>query len=177
MAKLSDNLQLYRTLSEIFSPTGAQAYVLDNVIDLFNQKVSEYVSMIWPNASYELLAYKETKKSIKAKLSDRIVIAGREVSIGSLSNGELRCLCLSIDFAISEMMEHMTGSQINPYILDEPFEGLDAANRERAVTMLEHMATRRQIWIIDHNSEAKAMFSDIVRIEKSNGVSSIARSD
>lgn len=174
LEKYKNDLTICKTLSNIFSSTGAQAYVMDNVIDLFNQRVSDYVAMIWPNATYMLLSYKENKSGgIKAKLSDKLVIAGKEVSLGSLSGGELRCLSLSIDFAVIEILELMTGVQINPYILDEPFEGLDAANRERAVSMLEKISQDRQVWVIDHQSEAKAMFSDIVKVEKRNGVSSI----
>lgn len=172
--KCKSDLTVCKTLANIFSPTGAQAYVLDNVIDLFNQRVSDYVAMIWPNATYMLLSYKENKSGgVKAKLSDKLVIGGKEVSLGSLSGGELRCLSLSIDFAIIEILEFMSGLQINPYILDEPFEGLDAANRERAVSMLDRISQDRQVWVVDHQSEAKAMFSDIVRVEKRNGVSSI----
>jgi len=172
--KSNKELVVCKTLSNIFSSTGAQAYVLDSVIDLFNQKVSDHVAMIWPNASYMLLSYKENKSgNIKAKLSDKLVIASKEISLGSLSGGELRCLSLSIDFAIIEILESMSGIQINPYILDEPFEGLDAANRERAISMLERISQDRQVWVIDHQSEAKAMFSDIVRVEKRNGVSKI----
>ena len=169
---IAKEVETHKALLSVFAPTGAPAYVLDSVIDLFNERVADYVAMIWPNASYELLSYKENKnKTIKAKLSDSLIINGKSVSIGSLSGGELRCLCLSIDFALVEMVEAIGSINISPYVLDEPFEGLDAANRERAVDMLDRLSQSRQVWVIDHQSEAKAMFSDIVKIEKRNGIS------
>lgn len=172
--KLNSEISVCKTLSTIFSSTGVQAYVLDSVIDIFNSRVSDYVSFVWPNAQYTLLSYKENKSGeIKAKLSDKLIISGEDVSIGSLSGGELNCLCLSIDLAVVEVMEFMSGTRINPYILDEPFKDLDTSNRERAIGMLEKAAVNRQIWIVDHGSEAKAMFSDIVKVEKRNGVSKI----
>lgn len=174
--KLMKEVGVYGTLSNVFSSTGAQAYVLDNVIDTFNNCISDYVSMIWPNAQYMLLSYKENKSGdIKAKLSDKLIIAGEEVPIGSLSGGELNCLFLSIDLAVVEVLELMSGTKINPYILDEPFKDLDASNRERAVSMLEKASMDRQVWVVDHGSEAKAMFSDIVKIEKRNGVSKLVQ--
>lgn len=172
--ELTENISIYSALSHIYSPVGAQAYILDNVVEMFNQRILEYVSMIWPNASYELRTYKENKSGgIKAKLSDKLTISGKDTSLGSLSGGELKCLCLSIDLAIVDIMELMLGAKISPYILDEPFGGLDASNRERAISILEGVSKNRQICVIDHQSETRACFSDIIRVEKRNGVSSV----
>lgn len=172
--KLANEVNICKTLSSVFSSTGAPAYVLDNVIDTFNSLISDHITAIWPNAQYSILSYKENKSgAVRAKLSDQLIIDGEDVPIGSLSGGELNCICLSIDLALVEIMETMTGLRISPYILDEPFKEMDAANRERAVELLERASVKRQIWIIDHGSEAKAMFSDIVRVEKRNGVSKI----
>ena len=172
--EVDTSLEVHKTLVSFFAPTGAPAYLLDSAIDVFNEKVSHYISYIWPNASYTLLSYKENKTGgIKAKLSDSLVIGGNNVSLGSLSGGELRCLSLSIDFAILDTIEALMGKKINPYILDEPFEGLDASNREKAIEMLDNLANTRQVWVIDHQSESRALFSDIMRVEKRNGVSAI----
>jgi DNA repair exonuclease SbcCD ATPase subunit len=167
-------LEIHKTLQAMFSPTGVAAYVLDGVIDTFTQKVTDYMSIMWPNASYSLLSYRENKNgTIKAKMSDEFVVNGEKVSLGSLSGGELKCLSLAIDFAALETMEQVSGISINPYILDEPFDSLDASNRERAVEMLDRVSQDRQVWVVDHQSEAKALFSDIVKVEKRNGISKL----
>jgi DNA repair exonuclease SbcCD ATPase subunit len=62
---------------------------------------------------------------------------------------------------------------LNPVIMDEPFEGLDATGREIVIELLNKLSMSRQIWVIDHMSESKSMFSTIVRIEKRNGISTI----
>jgi DNA repair exonuclease SbcCD ATPase subunit len=127
-----------------------------------------------PNASYSLQSYKENKSGdIKAKFSDKLTIQGVERSIGSLSGGELRCLSLAVDFAVIDVVESTFGISINPIILDEPFEGLDSLNRERVIEILETLSAERQIWIVDHASEAKSMFSTVVKVEKKDGVSLI----
>lgn len=172
--KIKDEIRVSSIISSILSPTGAPAYIVDSIVDIFNEKVSDYVSHIWPNAAYELQSFKENKSgTVRAKFSDKLVIAGRNVSIGSLSGGEFRCLSLSVDFAIIDVVESIFGFHVSPVFLDEPFEGLDQSNRERAVDLLEKLSSDRQIWIIDHASEAKSMFSDVVRIEKKNGLSDI----
>lgn len=175
--KLKDvesSIEEWKTVSTILSPTGAPAYIMDAVIDVFNEKISDYVAEIWPNAAYRIQAFKENKSGdVKAKFSDKLVIAGKDRSIGSLSGGEYKCLSLAVDFAIMDVIESMFGIHMTPIVLDEPFEGLDASNRERAVALLEKKARKHQIWVIDHASEAKSMFSKIMRVEKRNGVSSI----
>jgi DNA repair exonuclease SbcCD ATPase subunit len=174
LAKINTDINVLTTISSILSPTGAPAYIVDSIVDIFNEKVSDFVSMIWPNATYSLQAFKENKAGdVKAKFSDKLVIAGRDVSIGSLSGGEFRCLSLAVDFAITDVVESVFGFELSPVFLDEPFDGLDLSNRERVVDLLEKLSVDRQIWIIDHASEAKSMFSDVVRIEKKNGVSDI----
>lgn len=171
---LKNEILVYEAVSSALSPTGAPAYVVDSVIDRFNDKVSQYVSLVWPNATYMLQSYKENKSGdIKAKFSDKLMIQGVERSIGGLSGGELRCLSLAVDFAVVDVVETTFGISINPVILDEPFEGLDSLNRERVIEVLETLSTDRQIWIVDHSSEVKSMFSRVVKIEKKDGISLI----
>lgn len=174
MLVIQNDIELNETISSLYSPTGAPAYVLDSTIDVFNDKVQQYVMMIWPNASYTLQSFKENKSGdVKAKFSEKLVISGKEKSIGALSGGEHRCLSLAVDFAVIDVLETMFNIYMTPIMMDEPFNALDASNRERVLELLEKMATRRQIWVIDHASEAKAMFSNTVRVEKRSGVSSL----
>lgn len=172
---IEEQITLNKTLNSIFAPTGATAYVLDSAIDVFNERVAHYVSMIWGNASYTLLSYKENKTGdIRAKLSESLVIGGKERSIGALSGGEHRCLSLAIDFAVIDVLETMFGIALNPIMLDEPFNDLDAANRERVIELLDKISTNRQVWVIDHASEVRTAFSTVVRVEKRSGISSLA---
>lgn len=172
--KIIHDLEFYKTLSAIYSPTGAQAYVLDSVIDSFNEYVSKYIDLVWPSASYSLLSFKETSKGdVVAKFSESLVIDGKEVSIGSLSGGELRALSLCVDFTVMEIIHNNFGIFTNPVILDEPFDGLDMVGKEIVLELLEKLSRDRSIIVIDHGTELKAMFSKIISVEKRNGISSI----
>lgn len=174
ISKIDLEIELYKTVSGLFSPTGAPAYVLDSTIDIFNEKIAIYTSHIWHNASYALQSFKENKSGdIKAKFSEKLTINGKDRSIGALSGGEHRCLSIAVDFAIVDVMETMFGIIINPIMLDEPFVGLDNANRERVFELLEKIACNKQIIVIDHSSESKAAFSTTILVEKRNGISNI----
>ena len=173
-SKTDDILKL-EAASMVLSPTGAPAYIMDSVIQALNDKIQEIIQLVWPSSSYELLSFKENKSgSVVSKMSDSLIIDGVKRSVGSLSGGERRCLSLSIDFAIAEVVSRYTGAHINPLILDEPFDHLDAANRTRVIEFLKEMASKRCIVIIDHASEAKSLFDQSITIVKRNGVSAIS---
>lgn len=171
----SKELELIRTVSHLYSPTGAQAYIMDSVIGAFNESIANYVNMIWPNASYSIQAYKENKTGeIKAKFSDKLILNGKEVSVGSLSGGQHRCLSLAIDFAMLGVLSDRFSIDINPVIFDEPLQGLDASNKERVLEVLEMIAATRNIIIIEHSSEFKSAFAKTVNVELRNGVSTVS---
>ncbi len=173
IASKNNLVEFYETISSMCSPLGAPAYVLDSIIDSFNEYVSDCVALVWPNASYKLIAYKENKETITAKFSDQLYMDGHEVSIGSLSGGEAKALSLCADFAILDIMKKQFGIDLNPIFLDEPFDGLDAVGKEIVIDLLEKLSIDRQIIVIDHSSEAKTMFSKTILVEKRQGISSI----
>jgi DNA repair exonuclease SbcCD ATPase subunit len=169
------DLELYKTLSAIYSPTGAQAYVLDSIVDSFNEIIQKYIDIMSPNMTYTLNSFKENSKGdIVAKFSEILTKNGQIVSVGSLSGGEEKGLSLCVDFALMEVLETQFGMSLNPIILDEPFDGLDTAGREIVIDLLNSLSKNRQIFVIDHASEAKALFSKCIKIELRNEISTIS---
>lgn len=174
MTKISAALEAYQAARTVVMPTGAPAYILDTAVDIFNSKMGEYLSSVWPSATYQLKTFKETKAGeIRAKMADYLIIDGEERSIGSLSGGEMRCLMVLADLAIMFTAASISGIEINPLILDEPFEALDAANREKMLNLISSLAGNREVWVIDHMGESKAVFTKVVRVEKRSGISSV----
>jgi DNA repair exonuclease SbcCD ATPase subunit len=171
---ISRSIELYKTVSTMYSPTGAQAYILDSVIESFNEKVQFYVDEQWSNLTYKLKSYKENVRGdTTAKFSEHLVMDGKDISIGSLSGGEFRALSLCVDFALIDVMERQFGISMSPIILDESFHDLDETGREVIVELLETISRNRQVVVIDHSSEVKAHFSNVLNIEKRNGVSTV----
>jgi len=174
LAEIETEIIILKSVENIFDTTGAPAYIMDSIIDSFNESVTDYINEIWPNASYSLQTYKYNKdKTIKAKFSESLTINGKERSIGSLSGGEIRALSLALDFSIIEVLGSKYSLSLNPVILDEPFNGLDSTGREMVIDILTKFSENRQVWVVDHASESKALFNDIVRVEKRAGISKI----
>jgi DNA repair exonuclease SbcCD ATPase subunit len=174
LKEVLSEIEVLETVGLFFDPTGAPAYIMDGIVDAFNDSVSDYINYIWPNASYSLQTFKENKdKTLSTKFSESLMINAKEISIGSLSGGELRALSLAIDFAMIDILNDKFSMSLNPIILDEPFNGLDIDGKEMVIELLEKLATDKEIWIVDHSSESKSMFNRTVRIEKRNGISRI----
>lgn len=167
--KRLDNLMCIKA---VFSPTGLPAYILDNIVLTLNERIAHYLSSIWPNASFVINTYRETKQGeTKAKFSEHLTISGVDRSLGALSGGEYRVLSLAVDLAIIDVFYMTSGSSWPLICLDEPFNGLDAANREKIMPMLSMAAVERELWIVDHATEFKALFLDSIFIEKRGGTS------
>lgn len=169
----SDILVLSEAVS-VLGPSGIQAYVLDSIIDQFNEYVKETLSEAWPSMSYELLSFKENKSgAVSTRFSDSVSIDGRATTIGAMSGGELRCLSIAIDLAVSKVYSLYSGVQVAPLILDEPFNHMDSTNRERAISILQTVANDTTIVVVDHANEVKGLFDSIVTVEKKGGISAI----
>lgn len=174
VAALSEEIEIQKTVANIYSPTGAQAYVLDSAVSLFNERVAKYVGILWSNLTYELQSYKENVKGeVTAKFSESIVMDGKPISLGSLSGGELRALSICTDMALLELLEQQFGIHMSPVIFDEAFDGLDSAGKEFALELIKELAQDRQVVVVDHASEMRASFDKVLRVEKRNGVSSV----
>ena len=175
LLRTAEEIELQRTVAAIYSPTGAQAYILDSAVALFNEQMAKYVEMLWPNLTYELQSYKENVKGeVTAKFSESIVMDGKPISLGSLSGGELKALSICADMALLGILEQQFGIHMSPVIFDEAFDGLDASGKEFALELIRGLSLDRQVVVIDHASEMRASFDKILRVEKRNGVSTLS---
>ena len=175
MEQLRKEIQLTESAQQVLSPAGVQAYVVDTLIDKLNERITYYVSLMWPNATYTIRTFKENKSGeVRSKFSEHITLQGKERTLGSLSGGERCCISLAVDLAIVDIVASFSGALMNPLILDEPLDGMDNANRERAIDLLYRLSQDKQIWIVDHSSEARALFSNVVKVVKIAGITSLA---
>lgn len=174
LVSVTHEIDLLKQTKAVFGPSGLPAYILDTAVNMFNERVAFYLSKIWANADFFLNTYKETKGGdIKAKMSESFYNLGQTRSISSLSGGEYRLLCIAVDMAIIDMFSSMTGTEVQFVAWDEPFNGLDASNRARIWPILTQFAESREVWLIDHSTEFKSMFSNVIEIHKKDGISSV----
>lgn len=169
----NNELQIAEAVGHTLGPSGIQSYLLDAIIDQFNENIRQVLSIAWPIFNYELLTFKENKNgSFSTRFSENIQISGVTRSLGALSGGEIRCLSVVIDIALIKTFEMYSGFIPSPIILDEPFIHLDSYNREKAIEILQSIANDSLVIVVDHENECKSLFDKIIQVDKINGITS-----
>jgi len=57
--------------------------------------------------------------------------------------------------------------------MDEQTNYLDKEGRIGFVNLLKELGTKKRVFVVDHDSELKTMFDDVITIEKTDGVSRV----
>lgn len=135
--------------------------MFQDTLDSIAEKATTILSRI-PNmqtASIYFEGFKETKAgSVKEEIT-AIVTMDSEIGIPikSMSGGERTAIDLAVDLAVIDMVEERAGKGLDLFILDEPFDGLDAACREQCLEILKTHISDKRIVIVDHSNETKEM--------------------
>ncbi len=140
-----------------------KSYVFNNALTELNFRTNQYLNNLF-----------EIDASIKfttedQKIETRIVIDGRETSLGLLSGGQHRRFNLAVDLALSDIVARRNGSKINILILDEYFKDLSESSMEKCLELLKSRKT--PVIIIEHNSIFKNIVDNTFFVKLENGTS------
>ena len=138
----------------------------DTLIEI-GERATELVNGI-PNMSAATIEYrgeKENKKgTIKKEICPYITLDGETIPLKTLSGGERCSIDLAVDFAVEEVIETRAGVGASWKVLDEPFDGMDAVCKEQILELISHLSRNKKVFIVDHSSETKEIFSDVVTV-------------
>ena len=158
-----------------------KSYILNTFQDTLNaigETATEIVNGI-PNVSTSTIffeGFKETAKGgIKNEITAIITKDGHEgVPVKALCGGEGRGIGLAVDLAVIDVIESKANKGTDFYLMDEPFNGLDAVCREDCLEIIKGIDSNKKIIVIDHCTELKEMVSDIIIATKKNGKTTFA---
>jgi len=145
-------------------------------LDLIGDMATEILSGI-PNMASSTIYFEGCKEnkdgSIKDEVTGIINMDGEDIPIKSLSGGERTAIDLAVDLAVIDVIETKAGKGANFYIIDEPFDGLDAVCRENCLEILKQIDTNKKIIMVDHSTELKEMISDIITVVREGETSMV----
>jgi DNA repair exonuclease SbcCD ATPase subunit len=156
-------------LKRIFGPAGIRAFVFDGIIRELNARIAGYLSTL----SSGSLTFEITPDDQKGKFVEACRHNGVERSVNALSGGEQRRLSLAADLALSDVVQNRLGITPDCLFLDEALNGLDITGKEAVMTLLQDMATRKTVYLVDHASEMKSAFSEVFKLAKRNGSTTV----
>ncbi len=115
----------------------------------------------------------------KSDLEVEITMYGKEFDFDNLSRGERTRLILSLSFSFRDVFENMN-MPINLLFVDELIDsGLDTSGVEAALAILKTMCreNKRNIFLISHRDELIGRVSNVLKVIKEGGFTSLETAD
>lgn len=167
---LTSELNEALDLIDLFGPKGFRSVCFDGLIERIAQRASQLFSLMTEGVYSTILVQigEDSKGSSKLVLKPKITKGGQEVPMDDLSGGARKMAMLAYDVAVSE-----TIADSAPLLLDEALDGLDVVGKSEAMRLLESVSRIRPVYVIDHSSEFKSSFSQVLTVIHRNGESQL----
>jgi DNA repair exonuclease SbcCD ATPase subunit len=152
-------------LVEVFGPKGYRAVCYEGLIEKISDRAGQLLSLMTQGLYSTRLEQlgQDSKGNQKIILKPVIIRGGSEVPQDDLSGGAEERVALAYDVAVAE-----AAGEGLPLLMDEVLSALDAVGKTEAMTLLEEVSKSRPVLVIDHASEFKAMFSQVIRVVYEN---------
>jgi len=88
--------------------------------------------------------------------------SGSKLAFGTLSHGtrEMVCFCLR-----AGLVEAIAGKRRIPFVLDDPFTGLDPARQHAACQLLRSLGTKTQVILFTSNPALKTASDTVLELK------------
>ncbi len=148
-----------------------KSYLTDSFLDEANKIANQHLQEMFDGIlSINMSAVTERGKSTKEKISTVIYNKNQECSYNSLSGGERCRVCFALNLAISKTIKKKS----NIIMFDEVLNGLDDVGKSQVMRVFKQLeAEYETVFVIDHTSEFKSLFTNNIMVKKSNDISKV----
>lgn len=182
-AKLNETQAKLNAEKDFAAAIGREGFlgaIFDEVLDEISTEVNALLGK-FPNTAHVSLKFvseAETKKGgMKKAITPIVNIGGNEAPLSSgLSGGMETAVELAVDLAVAEVVSRRSGVMPGWLILDEAFTGLGPVEAEACMEILAEYAQERLVLVVDHASETKEHFSNVITVDYTNGSSKVVDS-
>lgn len=144
-----------------------KSYVFTNALNELNFRTNQYL-----NDLFEMEAtIKFTNED--QKIESKIVLDGKDRSLGLLSGGQNRRFNLAVDLALSDIVSYRKTSKLDLLIFDEYFKDLSEISMEKSLDLLK--SRKCPVILIEHNSIFKNIVDNTFFVRLENGTSHESR--
>jgi DNA repair exonuclease SbcCD ATPase subunit len=176
LTKKQSTLQIETDFCKVLGKEGFLGSIFDEVLNEIVHEINNKLSTI-ANMSSVVFNFKTesvtTKGTVKKSIVPVVNIRGHENKISALSGGMLSSLDLITDLSVKDVIERRTNKKIGFCFIDEAFNGQGGPTKEACLEILNQNSSNRTFYLIDHHSEVKEYFNQIIEVEMQNGMSKI----
>ncbi len=111
-----------------------------------------------------------------ADFTIRVMKMGKEVSSGSLSNGEKRIGNIMIMMALMKVFKLKNNVEFNAFFMDEVLDsGINGTLLESVYLFIKNVAKeeKMRVYLISHREEIKEKTKEVIMVTKARGISTI----
>jgi ABC-type lipoprotein export system ATPase subunit len=157
---------------------GFMTAIFDEVLGEIAWNTNSMLARI-PNVAHISMGFRSetttNKGTIKRAITPYLNIGGSERPLkAALSGGMLAAVELAVDLSVRKVISARTGVTPGWLVLDESFEGLGIVEKEAVMQLLSQVASDTLILVVDHSTEFKESFTQVIEVEYRNGRSKIA---
>ena len=157
--------QRLETLKEGFKEI--KTHVFTNALKELNHRTNEYLSQLFDMEATVKFTTEDQK------IESKIVLDGKERSLGLLSGGQNRRFNLAVDLAISDLVSNRKSSKLGILIFDEYFKDLSEISMEKSLDLLKDR--KCPVVLIEHNSIFKNIVDNTFFVRLEDGTSRESR--
>lgn len=157
--------------SEVFSPAGVRAHILDTITPFLNQRTAAYLGALSDGkftATWSTLT-RNAKGELKEQFSIEITNNKEDASFAELSGGEKRKIRLACALALQDLIASRATKAIGLWIGDEIDDALDNAGLERLMGILEDKARERGTVIVISHRDLADWIRQEIRVVRKDG--------
>lgn len=157
-----------------FGNQGLPSFMLDNVMPYLTERANHYLETLADGDIQMRFATQRELKSAKGEVRDEIDISWViEDSEGyPPSGGQRKKMEIATDLALMDLVSEREGGSLDLLLMDEVLDGLDSEGRQRVLSLLHEMRTRRgSIFVISQEAEVAEIFEKSIMVIKEGGES------
>lgn len=167
IADLNREIELYKTLIEIYGKRGIQAAIIENAIPELQDETNRILAKITDGRlTVEFLTQRDTKSGSTVETLDIKISDGLDTrKYETYSGGEEFRINFAIRIALSKTLARRAGATVRMLVLDEGFGTLDEKGRERLAQVINAISDEfEKIIVITHIQDLKDYFSNQIKV-------------
>jgi DNA repair exonuclease SbcCD ATPase subunit len=160
--------EVMRFWEKAFSEQGVIKYIINNILDYFNERCNYYLSYL-TNSKYSIHFDEELKEKIET--------IGKLLPYISLSGGEKRKINLAVTLGLKDLLLLTDKSHVDLLFFDEVAENIDEEGVHGLFNLLQEIKNNKTLFVITHNKHLKTLLDSSPRLTiiKNKGLSTIKK--
>lgn len=155
-------------IEDPLSNKGIKAFVFDQLMGEFNQKLEAYTKILGFQVVFGM-----NMESARKSIETSIITNGNEIPQKDLSGGQSQLANIAAAFALHDIVNKVLNT--NVLFIDEAFESLDSTNIEIVSEIIQRKAQERSVILITHQKAFAPTNANTIHLQLVDGITQYDR--